>query len=209
MVKEYRYYTYKITFRDLPGYFYYGRRKDNGKPYFGSPSTFKCLWKQYEPEIQILQWYKTEQEVKDAEDSLIGHTWKQEWSGRRYSLNRNYKGHVDEEVCREAGKKGGAVRAQQMKENGPWNKGKKTGPNLAVSNANRKRVITDETREKLKEAGRKNKGRKRPDLSERNKDRKGLKFPRDTNGRFACRTSHSENNAIATGTGVTLDTNIP
>jgi hypothetical protein len=115
MVNEYRYYTYKITFKDLPGYFYYGRRKDNGKLYFGSPKTFKHFWDQFEPEIQILQWYKTSKEVQKAEDALIGHTWKQDWNGKRYSLNRNYKGHIDEALCKEAGKKGGQKIVKELK----------------------------------------------------------------------------------------------
>jgi len=36
----------------------------------------------------------------------------------------------------------------------------------------------------MREAGKKNKGRKRPDLVERNKQRKGINIPRDENGRF-------------------------
>lgn len=105
MTKEYRYYTYKVTFKDLYGYFYYGRHKDTGTVYYGSPKTWRFLWELFEPEVQILQWYKTESEVKKAEDALIGHTWKQLWNGKRYSLNRNYKGHVSEEACSRAGKK--------------------------------------------------------------------------------------------------------
>jgi hypothetical protein len=105
MVKEYRYYTYKVTFKDLPKYFYYGRKKDCGKPYLGSPKTFRHLWDFFEPEVQILCWYKTAKEAQEAEDALIGHTWKQVWNGRRYSLNRNKGGLIDEEVCSENGKK--------------------------------------------------------------------------------------------------------
>lgn len=104
MVKEYRYYTYKVTFKDLPKYFYYGRKKDHGKPYFGSPKTFRHLWDFFEPEVQILCWYRTAKEAREAEDALIGHTWKQEWNGRRYSLNRNKGGLIDEGVCRENAK---------------------------------------------------------------------------------------------------------
>jgi hypothetical protein len=48
----------------------------------------------------------------------------------------------------------------------------------------RKCNISEESREKMREAGKKNKGRKRPDLAERNKQRKGLNIPRDENGRF-------------------------
>ena len=73
----------------------------------------------------------------------------------------------------------------------PWNKGIKTGPNPKVSEARRKieanRVWTEEQKEKCREAGRKNKGRKRPDLAKRNRQTKAAevaKRPRDSNGRF-------------------------
>lgn len=106
MVKsQFRYYTYKVTFKDLPGYFYYGKKKDMGKPYLGSPKTWKHLWSQFEPEVQILQWYRTEEEVKRAEDSLIKATWRQVWGGKRYSLNENVGGMVSEEICRRNGKR--------------------------------------------------------------------------------------------------------
>ena len=95
-----RYYTYKVTFKDLPGYFYYGRRKDNGKPYFGSPKTWKRLWQHFEPEVQILQWYGTEEEADKSEKSIISATWKD-----KYSLNENCGGKVSEEVCRNNGLK--------------------------------------------------------------------------------------------------------
>lgn len=102
-----RYYTYKITFIDLPCYFYYGKKKDDGKPYYGSPVTWKHLWDQFEPEVQILEWYKTEQEAAFAETALINATWKQEWNNRRYSLNENVNGRISEEGCMRGGKSGG------------------------------------------------------------------------------------------------------
>ena len=90
-----QHYTYKVTFKDLPGYFYYGSHKDNGKPYFGSPVTWACFWALFEPEIQILQWYETAKEVEAAEDSIIEATWKD-----RYSLNEHYGGRFSEGSCR-------------------------------------------------------------------------------------------------------------
>ena len=51
------YYTYKITFKDLPKYFYYGRHKHRGDlgKYLGTPVTWGHLWDLFEPEIQVLQ----------------------------------------------------------------------------------------------------------------------------------------------------------
>lgn len=100
-----KYYVYKTTFKDLPGYFYYGKKKDDGKPYFGSPKTWRCLWDQFEPEVQILQWYETEEEAAEAENSLIGHTWKQQWGEHKYSLNENRGGVFKESTCSENGKR--------------------------------------------------------------------------------------------------------
>ena len=85
----------------------------------------------------------------------------------------------------ESGKKGGA----RGKGKTAWNKGKKMWSEedrerMSRERTGRKCNISEESREKIREAGRKNKGRKRPDLAERNKQRKGLYIPRDKNGRF-------------------------
>ena len=68
----------------------------------------------------------------------------------------------------------------------PWNKGM-TGvqDGSSVAEANRNRVWTEEQRKAMSEKLKgKNKGRKRPDLAERNRKRKGLNIPRDEKGRF-------------------------
>ena len=68
----------------------------------------------------------------------------------------------------------------------PWNKGK-TGVQSCpeVGKANSKRVWTDEMRKKVSESMKgKNKGRKRPDLAEKNRKRKGTYIQRDELGRF-------------------------
>jgi len=90
------------------------------------------------------------------------------------------KEEVIQQVLSEAGKRGGAKGKGKI----PWNKGKKTGPCPAVAEANRKRVITEEQRERMRAAGKKNKGRKRPDLAERNRNKDMTKVNRDINGRF-------------------------
>jgi hypothetical protein len=137
-----KYYTYKVTFKDLPGYFYYGSHKYNGKPYLGSPKTWRHLWAQFEPEAQVLQWYSTEKEVKAAEESIIKATWKD-----KCSLNENVSGRFSEEaaakggrisvavnftpeVCRANGEKTGPASG---KKNGPVN-GKKNGKRTAAAN---------------------------------------------------------------------------
>jgi hypothetical protein len=99
-----KYYTYKITFKDLPGYFYYGKHKDDGKPYFGSPVTWAFLWMCFEPEIQILHWYRTDQEAHASEEAIIRATWKD-----KYSLNENAGGLISEEILSANGRSTGAA----------------------------------------------------------------------------------------------------
>jgi hypothetical protein len=116
-----RYYTYKITFKDLPCYFYYGKHKNKGKPYYGSPVTWRHLWDQFEPEVQILQWYETAEEARLAEEAIIKCTW-----GNKYSLNENWGGCFSEEVCKRNGKKISAfglsfITPQILSENGKKN----------------------------------------------------------------------------------------
>ena len=93
-----KYYTYKVTFEDLPGYFYYGFHKDNGKPYSGSPVTWRCFWEQFQPEVQVLQWYNTYEDAKNSEESILRATWKS-----AYSLNENCGGRFSEEVHKKNG----------------------------------------------------------------------------------------------------------
>jgi hypothetical protein len=121
-----QYYTYKVTFKDLPCYFYYGKHKDDGKPYFGSPVTWARLWKHFEPEIQILQWYATEGEVRRAEKSIIRATWKD-----KYSLNENVGGCFSEEACR---KQPRGTRVASGRKNGQANVGAMNDhPNTAAN----------------------------------------------------------------------------
>ena len=51
-----RIYLYKITFEEVP-YYYYGvhREKKYNEKYWGSPKTNKWCWKLYTPKKQILQ----------------------------------------------------------------------------------------------------------------------------------------------------------
>ena len=94
------------------------------------------------------------------------------------------KEEVMEYQLSEAGKRGGAANKGRV----PWNKGKKASAESRqkMSESAQSRVITEETRERYREGGRKagrqNKGNKRPDLAERNRGRRPLRDP--TTGRF-------------------------
>jgi len=95
------------------------------------------------------------------------------------------KDEVIKKVLSESGKRGGS----KGKGKTAWNKGKKMwseDDKKRMSNMRRGKLsnISEEGKEKIRETARKNKGRKRPDLAERNRKRKGMDIPRDENGRF-------------------------
>jgi hypothetical protein len=67
-----KHYTYKVTFPGMPWY-YFGVHTEKGKPYYGSPKTHKWIWKTYEHEIQILEWFEGRREAELVEDRIIKH----------------------------------------------------------------------------------------------------------------------------------------
>ena len=87
-----KHYTYKITFPGMPWY-YWGVHTDNGKPYYGSPTTHKWVWKFYECEIQILEWFEGRKQAEVVEDRLIKHT-----INDPNCLNEHYGGHFSRET---------------------------------------------------------------------------------------------------------------
>jgi hypothetical protein len=95
-----KHYTYKVTFPGMPWY-YWGVHTDNGKPYCGSPSTHKWIWKFYECEVQILEWFEDRKEAEAVEDRLIKHTIKDP-----NCLNEHWGGSIPVGDCSENGKKG-------------------------------------------------------------------------------------------------------
>ena len=73
-------------------WYYWGVHTDNGKPYFGSPITHKWIWKFYECEVQILEWFENRKEAEAVEDRLIKHTIKDP-----NCLNEHYGGYFSPE----------------------------------------------------------------------------------------------------------------
>lgn len=70
----------------------------------------------------------------------------------------------------------------------PWNKGKKIGPNHKLREHLKNRELTEDQvnrmREGAKKGGATNKGRKRPDLAERNRTRDKSECQRGPDGKF-------------------------
>jgi hypothetical protein len=96
-----RIYTYKITFEEVP-YYYYGSHKEkkyNGY-YMGSPVTHKWYWKFYTPKKQILEYFNTREEANLVENRLI-----KPFLNDPYCLNENCGGIISLEMC----KKGASI----------------------------------------------------------------------------------------------------
>jgi len=110
-----KFYIYKITFEDLPGFFYFGFHKHNNDMdfYLGSPKTWKHFWNLFGPQKQVLQWFETEEEARRVEKSIIRATWEDP-----LSLNENCGGAFSSECVRklheEKNEDGKSVHAVSM-----------------------------------------------------------------------------------------------
>ena len=67
-----RIYTYKITFEEVP-YYYYGSHKEKkyNEYYMGSPVTHKLMWDFYTPKKQILEIFNSREDANIIENRLI------------------------------------------------------------------------------------------------------------------------------------------
>lgn len=112
-----RIYTYKITFEEIPHY-YYGVKKEKyyGEEYWGSPKTHKWYWEYYTPKKQILEvfdynndgWIK----AQNIEKRLISPVLND-----NFCLNENVGGIFSLISCSNAGKIGGKIAVENQKEN--------------------------------------------------------------------------------------------
>ncbi len=103
-----RIYLYKITFEEVP-YYYYGVHKERkyNEYYMGSPITHKWMWDFYTPKKQILQLFdfidKGWLEAKEVETRLI----RPFYNTDKWCLNESCGGVISLDVLRETGKKVG------------------------------------------------------------------------------------------------------
>lgn len=90
-----RIYTYKITFEEVP-YYYYGMHEEKiyDEEYWGSPVTNKWCWKFYTPKKQILEIFSTREEAYQVEIRLI----KSVLNIDKWCLNMNYGGIISRET---------------------------------------------------------------------------------------------------------------
>lgn len=101
-----RIYTYKITFEEVP-YYYYGVKKEEyfNQEYWGTPKTNKWCWEFYTPKKQILEIFEYSDagwlEALTMEKQLI----KPVFNVDKWCLNESCGGKVSLEVHRKTGKK--------------------------------------------------------------------------------------------------------
>ena len=102
-----RIYTYKITFEEVP-YYYYGAHKEKrfNDYYMGSPVTHKWMWDFYTPKKQILQFFEFNDagwlEAQEIEKRIIRPFLNDKWG-----LNENCGNIFSLTSCSKAGKIGG------------------------------------------------------------------------------------------------------
>ena len=103
-----RIYLYKITFEEVP-YYYYGIHKEKkfGEYYMGSPKTNKWCWKLYTPKKQILQFFEFTDdgwlEANQIEQRII----RPFYNDDKWCLNENCGGVISFDILSKSGKLGG------------------------------------------------------------------------------------------------------
>jgi len=99
-----RIYTYKITFEEVP-YYYYGVHKEKSfnEEYWGSPVTHKWCWILYNPKKQILELFEYSDEgwleAVNIEYRLIKPVYQTE----KWCLNENCGGKTSLKILRDNG----------------------------------------------------------------------------------------------------------
>ena len=118
-----RIYTYKITFEEVP-YYYYGSHKEKkyDDEYWGSPVTNKWCWKLYTPKKQILELFDFTDEGYIEAQKVEGRLIKPVYNTDKWCLNANCMGvfslETKRKTCRRIGKMVGKKNAQKNKELG-------------------------------------------------------------------------------------------
>ena len=101
-----RIYVYKITFEEVP-YYYYGVHKEKkyNEYYMGSPVTHKWYWEFYTPKKQILQFFSFDDEgwgkAQDVEKNII----KNFYNTDIWCLNESCGCKTSTNICRKNGKR--------------------------------------------------------------------------------------------------------
>ena len=114
-----RIYTYKITFEEVP-YYYYGVHKEKrfNEEYWGSPKTHKWAWDFYTPKKQILEFFDYSDEGWKEAQKVEMRLIKPIYNTDKWCLNESCGGMASLKICRNAGKIGGRKSGKITKELG-------------------------------------------------------------------------------------------
>jgi hypothetical protein len=157
-----RIYTYKITFEEVP-YYYYGSKKERyyNQKYFGSPITNKWCWEFYTPKKQILEVFdytdEGYEECRKLEDRLIKPVLSDPCC-----LNERCGGSYSIKSLTKSGRRGGiktrenksgifTLTKHQLIENG--NKTKELGVGIFAITKEQRMEINKKAGNKVKELG--------------------------------------------------------
>jgi hypothetical protein len=99
-----RIYTYKITFEEVP-YYYYGIHKEKrfNEKYWGSPKTNKWCWGLYTPKKQILELFEYSNEGWVEAQKVEKRIIRPFYQNDRYCLNKNCGGELAMETLSNGG----------------------------------------------------------------------------------------------------------
>jgi len=157
-----RVYLYKITFEEVP-YYYYGVHKEKkfDEYYMGTPITHRWCWDFYTPKKQILQFFDNTDEgwieAQEVEKRLI----KPVYNTDKWCLNEHCGGFISLHKRSEAGKVGGKIGSEKCREMGigifgmSSEKRTETGKKSARKAKKNKTGIFSLTKEQLVENGKK------------------------------------------------------
>ena len=150
-----RIYLYKITFEEVP-YYYYGVHKEKkyNEYYMGSPTTHKWVWDLHTPKKQILEIFEYNDkgwiEAQEVEKRLI----KPVFNSDKWCLNEHCGGKFSLKMLSKAGK------FNRGKNNPIYGKprSEETKRKISIANSGRiRKPFTEEHKNKISQA---NKGRK-------------------------------------------------
>ena len=157
-----RIYTYKITFEEVP-YYYYGVHKEKkfNEYYMGTPVTHKWCWNFYTPKKQILEVFDYTDDGWLKAQEVEGRLIRPVYNDDKWCLNESCMGIYSLEQKSKAGKIGGKVGYKVCKKLGigifglPKEKRSETGKKSAQKAKDNKTGIFALTKEQLRENSKK------------------------------------------------------
>jgi general stress protein YciG len=100
-----RIYTYKITFEEVPHYYYGVHKEDKFDEYYmGSPVTHKWMWDFYTPQKQVLELFDYSDEGYTEAEKVEKRLIRPVFNTDPLCLNENCGGRISLEACRKAGR---------------------------------------------------------------------------------------------------------